>query len=352
MNSPKMLNFINDTAKKTCVPPSLVLAEMQREAPRAFSWSDADFDMFSGVGWQATPTGSLNKDKGYCYNNNAQAMGIMQFLQPTFDHYVPQIPNIDGHPSPDRCNAMDSIVAGELKIKADSGTSANNCNGWDQATVYKVAGNYCGDHCTGPCYDANPPRWCSQQCGTNYCGGVYQFYQGYQAGLVCTLGGGTGGNQKLVQAMLSLDPRAYSPPNIGGFSNDLFCLRMVGDALAKAGYPVSQQLRVGLAYQAFGAAPVPPDKEINSLAINGVQDFAPGDLVDWIGGSAGHIGMVISVDNNAKFVYVASNLDSTHYPTRVTPYVWDAAHHTLNVAGGQYGVISPGYTLLGIIRTP
>jgi hypothetical protein len=361
MSSQQMLNFVSSTAAKTCVPAAIILAEMQREAPKAFSWTDSEFSVYSTPGWEFKGATQAVRDRGYCFGNNAGAEGIMQFLPSTFGNsnnpnsYAARAGAITGHNPADVCNAQDSIVAGALKMKADSLTSNTNCNIWDQATVDRVAGNYCGDHCQGPCYGPNPPSSCGSMCGVNYCGGVYQFYLAYQSGLSCTAGTlGGPGHPKIAAEMEKLDSCIYWPSGCGF---------MVQAALTNAGYVPMVSTNGGAngfinaaalkssTYDTFAL----PGQPANLGSLAGPYSLPPqnpqvGDVVVWDGNVFGHTGIVTSVflQGSNTVVMVRSNLDCpgtyTYTGHKETAYLLQNG----NLTSSQLS--SSVYHVIGVIR--
>lgn len=351
MNSPLLLNYVVDTGNKLCVPPQLMLAEMEREAPGSFSWDDGQYNLYTELNWenQRGITDAV-KQTGYCFNNSSGAEGITQFVQSTFDGYAAQVTKITGHDPADRCNAQDAVVALALKLKADSGTTATNCTNWDQATVYQVAGDYCGNHCLDQ----------ENVCGVDYCGGVYAFYQGFQSALVCTGGPSGPGHPEIVAADEAINACTYYP-NECGF--------MVQAALTKAGYipmvsangAASGFLNAAatLGYQVFQLPGGPTN--ITPPGLTGPPSYnlpaqlpQPGDVVVWVGLTAaavdGHTGIVTKIlrVNNKMTVFVHSNLDCIGAPTYTgqsdTAFVVSGG----NLVGSQ---LSPSaYQVLGFAR--
>jgi hypothetical protein len=321
MTSQKLFSFIQDAAKKTCVPASLILAIMKREGSKAFTYTDDEYTLFSTPGWQDCAllgnTQCLSQRlRGYCFENESYAMGVMQFIPSTFAGYAPEVERALGHKPAHRCNIQDSIYASALKLKANSGTDPTNCTNWDELTVRKVAGLYCGNQCIDQ----------EQACGVDYCGGVYTHYLDYQkAGIPNCSPVGTGGNPAIAQAMLSLNDCTYYPDQCGS---------MVNVALARAGYKFIP------GENAFNFYPNAGPLGYNTFFPTSQDQFVPGDLVVWNGGPSGHIGIVIS--HVGSFVNVRSNLNCGGPPTTPFRFVDN------NLVG--VGLGSQTYKLLGIIR--
>jgi CHAP domain len=318
MNSSQLLNYVNGIGNQLCVPPALMLAEMQREAPGSFNWTDAQYTHYSTEDWWVGNNDTADLRTGYCYDNGSGVFGITQFTLGTFNGYSARVAQITGHAA-NRCNAQDAIVAMALKLKADSGTDSKTCTNWDQATVFKVAGSYCGNQCVDQ----------ENVCGVDYCGGVYQFYQGYQAGLVCT-GGGIGGpgHPNIVAADEALDACSYYPDGCGF---------MVQKALQIAGYRFmvsangsadgflnsGSSSAINIGYDVFTLPGAPHLVQYNAPD----QLPQPGDVVVWTGGLNGHTGIVtdVKIVNGQTIVYVHSNLDcpsgTTYTGNRDTAFV-------------------------------
>ena len=181
-------DIFNSAAQTHCVPTALLMAISQMECGRAWNLeckpdSDQVGKFLSDI-WQEQATED-EKWSDCCDDtcnrtslcSGTTVVGPMQFEENTWKSYMPDYTSID------RCRIDLSAEAAAKKTKTDSGTSAGNCNNWDEATVRDVAYHYCGS-CgtgtggTGGCHD-NPDKndSCSSACGVDYCGGVWNLYE-------------------------------------------------------------------------------------------------------------------------------------------------------------------------------
>lgn len=186
-----LTTVIGNAATRNCVPPALLMAISRMEAGGVWGWSCEDVAKYSRDQWwtSATP-GELIA--GYCYDTCAATglcsgltvMGPMQFEGGTWKGIMPEYTsNNTPYPLMDRCRLDLSIEAAARKIKGDSGTGANNCGPWNEATVRQVAKSYCGSCGLGGCQNpANPPNECNAACGgegVDYCENVWLLYKQY-----------------------------------------------------------------------------------------------------------------------------------------------------------------------------
>ncbi|OGY08119.1 MAG: hypothetical protein A2782_03855 [Candidatus Blackburnbacteria bacterium RIFCSPHIGHO2_01_FULL_43_15b] len=189
MQSENLKGIINSAAEATEVPAPLLLAISQTEAPGAFSYTDEDVKFFSTDNWWAgSPYDTLKK--GYCYNTcsdpslgcpNNDVRGATQFEAATWrslinDNASRGLVGIQSVlqskfglnktiTADDRCNVAAAFVGTAVKIKRDAGATP----AWDEPTIRKVAGAYCGT--------CNPSR----ACGPDYCGTVWRLFKSYSS---------------------------------------------------------------------------------------------------------------------------------------------------------------------------
>ncbi len=279
MQSTKLKAIFKEAATDNCVPEALLLAIARREASGVFSYDDYQTDLFSTPNWQNNATPDELK-AGYCYNTcsdpslgctGSDVRGAMQFEAGTFAGYTSQLQSQLGH-TPDRCNLKDSIYAAALKIKANSGTDAASCTGWNDHTVRQVAQSYCGS-CSG------------QACGQNYCDAVSGYYRAYQALALA-------GNNTIIQAI------AATPKLSSGL-----CGAYVDDVLAAAGYP-----RIGSAYAVNFYSDAPSKGYQVYPGYSATPEI--GDIVVFKSdnssqGQPGHVDFVTYVDQN--YIYLSGN---------------------------------------------
>lgn len=314
--SPALVKFAYDTGAKLCVPGNLILAEITREAPQALKWGDGDWFHYTTVGWEGAASID-DQRKGYCFQNTSGAEGIGQFIFSTWyggsPSYADRAGQFNNRGAPgDRCNAEDSIAAMAMKLKSDSGTSSTECTNWDQATVFRAAGRYCGNQCVDQ----------EAACGVDYCGGVYAAYLNYASlspgGSPCSATAGPG-NPVIADAMAALIPSwCVNDPNLNR------CLAMVEVALTNAGYkwtsaPASGTVAGRPANEgAWEAWFTWPSLGYQQLTLANLRDQGKlpekGDIAVWDqspGVEFGHIGIVwdATIQAGKEFVYVMSNLD-------------------------------------------
>ena len=181
-----LMTIFQDAADKMCVPVELIMAISGVEGGRAWSYTADEITRFSTPNWWQTDSASLCQ--GLCYNTcnpgscsswdpdcawttyngtyqEADVRGIMQFERNTFNGYHDALVKLLGR-EPNRCLIPDSIYAGAMKMKANSGTDKTQCTNWSVETVRRVAKAYCGS-----CNSPNCP---------NYCDVVVARYLGYQ----------------------------------------------------------------------------------------------------------------------------------------------------------------------------
>lgn len=174
-------DLFNNAAQTHCVPAALLMAISRMECGRAWGLDCNQIAKFSSDSWQEQVTAD-ERNLDCCYNNWAGAMGPMQFIKSTWEGIVGKNP-LDEN-AMNRCRIDLSFAAAAQKIKGNSGTTAENCNNWDEETVYNVARRYCGSCGSSACNENYPhpsegDSCDGTACGVDYCGGVWLQYQQY-----------------------------------------------------------------------------------------------------------------------------------------------------------------------------
>ncbi|MBI4033308.1 MAG: hypothetical protein HY377_02240, partial [Candidatus Blackburnbacteria bacterium] len=185
VQSGELKEIFQKAASSQCVPLPMLLAIAKTETPGIFEYSQEDVRRFTTPGWWEQAS-QEERGRGYCSNTcekpgyycepgYTDVQGPMQFSRSTWDGYLPKIKSAlqssFGLPStyePERCNLRDPIVGAALKLKADSGTEAGECNSWPEAAVKRAASAYFGG-----CVVA----WAEEP--WNYCDRVWELYLNY-----------------------------------------------------------------------------------------------------------------------------------------------------------------------------
>lgn len=178
-------DIFNSAAQTHCVPTALLMAISQMECGRAWNLeckpdSDQVGKFLSDI-WQEQATED-EKWSDCCDDtcnrtslcSGTTVVGPMQFEEGTWASYMPEYTSID------RCRIDLSAEAAAKKTKADSGTTAENCDAWDEKTIRYVAKSYCGSCGTSGCQWSLENGYtdsCSSACGVDYCGGVWNLYE-------------------------------------------------------------------------------------------------------------------------------------------------------------------------------
>lgn len=178
-----LADLFKQNAQQNCVPSAILMAVSQVEAPGIWGLNCQQIAKFSTPNWWENATPQEIK-QGYCYDTCAATglcsgttvVGPMQFEESTWEGIMP------GYSLEDRCRLDLSFLAAAKKIKTNSGTGLEECNGWSETTVRKTAKRYCGSCGTQGCQDpknSNGNDSCSPGCGYDYCGAVWVLYQQY-----------------------------------------------------------------------------------------------------------------------------------------------------------------------------
>lgn len=175
IQSQELKDLIKSASEATDVPMPLLMAFSRTEAGGTFGYTPKDVGLFSTDQWWTTASPDVIR-KGYCYNTcedsslgclGQDVRGAMQFEERTWNSYIPQVKDFlkqDDSYTPNRCNLRDVFFGAAAKIKQDAGPSLS----WNEVTVRRVAGAYCGGNCAP-----------SAACGPDYCSNVWNLYQSY-----------------------------------------------------------------------------------------------------------------------------------------------------------------------------
>lgn len=171
-----LLEYFRSVAKNRCLPLAMLLAISKQEAGGIWTYSKEEVEKFNTDGWWNNATNE-EKKRGYCYNTCADptlgcksynVTGPMQFEENTWASLVPE----DDTPNHLlRCKLDLAVDTAARKLKNDSGTGADECINWGEATVRKTALRYCG-YCDGR-------RACTDPYGNVYCDLIWGYYQEY-----------------------------------------------------------------------------------------------------------------------------------------------------------------------------
>lgn len=219
--SKELDDILQKAADDVCIPVAMLKAISRIEAKDVWNYTPEEIAKFSTDGWWKTATPEELK-RGYCVDTcltydcakinrktdtycepgdtnpdcrETTVYGPMQFEEITWASrfYCPKNPDgtFDNDCLMKRCNLKTTISAAAEKIKANSGST--KCDNWDKDTVTRAAKGYCGScgvtpTCKVEPKDKNTEEWkkwkiCrdkNYQCGDDYCGLAWEYYQGYK----------------------------------------------------------------------------------------------------------------------------------------------------------------------------
>lgn len=209
-----LMEIFRKASTAKCVPMPMLLAIGEIEGGSMFNFTPEEIKRFSTPDWWVGASDEELK-RGRCTNSCepdpvnkcpaveepaiADVRGVMQFLIGTWQGppeangeggHVPQIREalkqeciasgesenacqVWGSYKPQRCNLRDVIIGAAIKMRANSGTSENQCASWPENVVRNVASYY---------YGGKPsPDSCITTGGWNYCDKAWENYQKYSS---------------------------------------------------------------------------------------------------------------------------------------------------------------------------